>query len=112
MGNPCGNCERKITSVSFEVVGDKVRLTTQPATLAMETKYCLIVAQPCPEAGKNLPVEIVVGDCAPIPLQMFGPANIEFGQDLPGCRCRVPLFYNNAGQFIDLRGHECWHYCR
>ena len=98
-------CEHtKISSVSVAVVGDKVRITTQHATLAEQTKYCLIIAQPCPDAGHHLPVEIVVGSEPPASLQKYGVANIEYGQDLPECRNKIPLYFNNAREFIDLRG--------
>lgn len=102
--------------------------------LCEETKYCLIVAQPCPVEGYNLPVVIVIEfdeQCCIVeedekgkqrrciekhkaekrfPIKKLyshgGVCNLEFGEDLPKCRNRLPLYYTNGKDFIDIRGAE------
>lgn len=122
----CNCCKNKIVSTSIAVnTGGTALVITIPATtvLTIDTKYCLVIAQPLPEAGENLPVHIEVsGTTVEIPLYKtvgkikgcgciqctFG--DIEYGIDLPERgRVRIPLFFSDASIFYDLRGIE--HLC-
>lgn len=125
----CGTCFTKLVSESIAVV-DTSLVITVPAdtTLTIDTKYCLIIAQPIPDAGEALPVVIEIsGTTTEIPIYhtiseirnsrgchgfcTFG--NIVYGIDL--CergRKRLPLFYSDAAIFYDLRGVEHLRRCR
>lgn len=125
----CKNCLTKVVSTSVAVVGANLVITLPATTtLTIDTKYCLVVAQPIPEAGEALPVVLEVsGTTTEIPLYhtiseirnsrgghgqcTFG--NIVYGIDL--CergRNRIPLFFSDASIFYDLRDVENMRRCR
>lgn len=119
----CKTCFTKLVSTTIAVVGTNLVITLPATTvLTIDTKYCLIVAQPIPETGEALPVVLEVsGTTTEIPLYhtiseirnsrgchgqcTFG--NIVYGIDL--CergRNRLPLFFSDASIFYDLRNVE------
>lgn len=125
----CKSCFTKLVSVSVAVVGTNLVITLPATTvLTINTKYCLIVAQPIPEAGEAFPVVLEIsGTTTEIPLYhtlseirnslgchgqcTFG--NIVYGIDL--CergRNRLPLFLSDANIFYDLRNVEHLRRCR
>jgi len=125
----CCNCPTKIVSTAIAVVGTNLQITipADPA-LTPSTKYCLVLAQPIPDAGEALPVTILPTGGTAIPLLKticcitnsrggcaqctFG--DQEFGIDLPERgRTRIPLYLNNnMSDFFDLRGVEHLRRCR
>lgn len=123
----CSCCKNKVVSTAISVVGTNLQITVPATTVfTIDTKYCLVLAQPLPEAGENLPVVILVsGATTPFPVFKtigkikgcgciqctFG--DIEYGIDLPERgRTRIPLFFSDASQFYDLRGLEHLRRCR
>lgn len=127
----CSCCKNKLISTAIAVVGTDLQITIPATTvLTPDTKYCLLLAQPLPEAGENLPVTILVsGATTPsVPLLKtigkikgcgcecsqctFG--DQEFGIDLPECgRTRIPIFLNNdMSDFFDIRPIERLCHCR
>ena len=123
---PCRCCETKLSSTSVVVNGSGTAVNVNvivDTVLKKETKYCLILCQPCPVAGYNLPVNIVVSSATDeptitVPLKKLynsydcGFCNIEFAEELPKCRNRLPLYFTNGNDFIDIRGHEHMRRCR
>ena len=120
--NPCRCCDRILTSTSVIVSDDhkSVRIAVcLDGPLHEETKYCIILAQPCPVSGYHLPVDVVVSFTdgnkphVTVPLKRLATlCNLEFGEDLPKCRERFPVYHTNGGDFIDIRKNEHLHYCR
>jgi len=126
----CRTCFTRLVSTAIAVVGTDLQITVPATTvLTPDTKYCLVLTTPLPEAGENLPVTILVsGTTTPIPVRKsiceittsrgshgtctFG--DQLFGIDLPERgRTRVPLFLtNDEAFFVDLRGVEHLRRCR
>lgn len=126
----CTNCFTRIVSTAVAVVGTNLQITI-PATpvLTPDTKFCLVLTTPIPDAGETLPVTILVtGATAAIPVRKsvceirtsrgchgsctFG--DQLFGIDLPERgRVRIPLFLtNDQAFFVDLRGAEHLRRCK
>lgn len=125
----CRTCFTRLVSTAIAVVGTDLQITVPATTvLTPDTKYCLILATPLPEAGENLPVTILVsGGTAAIPVRKsiceittscgchgtctFG--DQLFGIDLPERgRTRIPLFLtNDEAFFVDIRGLERFRRC-
>ena len=118
--NPCAHCGKRMASTSVTEDGTNVIIAAAlEGPLQAECKYCLILAQPVPLAGYNLPVilQVTASDGTfTEPLKRLytdcGVCNVEFGEDLPKCRNRIPLYHTNGQDFIDLRGAENRCYCR
>lgn len=128
----CKTCFTKLVSTDIAVVGTNMQITvTGPTTLEPSSKFCLVLTQPLPEAGENLPVTILVSTVeTPVAIPLlkticritnsrggcaqctFG--DQEFGIDLPERgRTRIPLYLNNnSADFFDLRGVEHLRRCR
>lgn len=125
----CRTCPQRVVTTSVAVVGTSLVLTVPATTVfTIDSKVCLIIAQPLPEAGEALPVVIEVsGTTTEIPLYhtiseiqnsrgchgfcTFG--NIVYGIDLCEVgRNRLPLFFSDASIFYDLRGVERLCRCR
>lgn len=128
----CCNCPTKLISTAIAVVGATLQITVSPTVIVTpDTKYCLVLTSPIPEAGENLPVSILAVTsvaATTIPLRKsiceittsrgcHGTctfADQVFGFDLPERgRTRIPLFLtNDEALFIDLRGVERLRRCR
>lgn len=124
----CSCCKNRLISTAIAVVDSTLQITVPATTvLVPDTKYCLLLAQPLPEAGENLPVTILIsGATVAIPvLKTIGKikgcgcsqctfGDQEFGIDLPERgRTRIPIFLNdNMSDFFDLRCVEKLCFCR
>lgn len=126
----CKTCFTRLVSTAIAVVGANLQITVPTTTvLTPDTKYCLILTTPLPEAGEVLPVTILVSgaiDAIPVRKSIceittsrgcHGTCTFAdqlFGIDLPERgRTRVPLFLtNDEAFFVDLRGVEHLRRCR
>lgn len=118
--NPCAYENKRLTSTSVLVnaAGTAVEISVVfDGLLQEQTKYSLVLAQPVPVAGYNLPVYIVVNftngqPSVTEPLKRLydphgcGACDLEFGEDLPRYHNQIQLYHTNGGDFIDLRRHE------
>lgn len=117
----CKTCEQRVVTTSVAVVGTNLVLTVPATTIfTIDSRVCLIIAQPIPEAGEALPVVIEVsGTTTETPVYhalseirtsrgchaFCTVGNIEYGIDLCEVgRNRIPLFFSDASLFYDLRG--------
>lgn len=126
----CRTCFTRLVSTAIAVVGTNLQITVPATTvLTPDTKYCLILTTPLPEAGEALPVTILVsGGTTAIPVRKsicqittscgchgtFTFADQLFGIDIPERgRTRIPLFLtDDEAFFVDLRGVEHLRRCR
>lgn len=113
----CYNCQQHCvhTLASDHIVvsdgGYSVHIIIHDAPEPIKnTRYLLELDQPTPVDGYNLPVEIIVGNCAPIPLRKYGYANPEYCCEIPKCQGCILLYYNGREFIDDRRCGEYWGY--
>lgn len=96
-------CKRTFRECRRDIV--LITVGMEEEMLLEDTKYNLVLAQPAPVDGFNLPVYIKTKNGPPIPLFWSGVGDAEFGGMLPrGCHRRiVPIFLTNSGHYTDLR---------
>lgn len=114
-GCDCGGIGRER---GFDGKRDRVIIEVMvDCKLDEQTHYTLILAQPCPSDGFNLPVDIRVRYCDSKKIETIrmirgvepwcAVGDLEYGQDLPKCRNRIPLYFTNGREFVDLRRRCC-----
>jgi len=106
----CNCCLNKLVSTDITVCDDKLIISIEHTHLKPLTKYCLVVIQPIPISGVNLPVIISNGEDL-INVDKFGFGNLLYGKGIE-YRKRIPLYYTDGGKFTDIRRYEHLCYCR